>query len=386
MKLFKNIYYYCKFFLIRTYPNNILVSIVIPVFNAEAHLKKTIPTLLKQSYFNLEFVFVDDGSSDRSIMILHDFAKKDARIKVLMQENQGPGAARNTGLLCARGEYILFHDADDYLYKNAVKRLLAIAIKTRSEVIAGTSYVQKENRGIKRDSLFRRWDLNINFHEQDKKAKHYTSHVSVCNKLFLKQFLIKNNLLFMEKVYFEDSEFWARIMFYSKNYSQCPYPISLYRYHRDSYTRGDVFIEKIDSILTSFFIISARFNSLHKQLPSNLFSRYFNYIILHKPFGFTLRRVIFSSSATQQLHKIHLWLQEIPEEHLIDFYYDKNQRLSLIYLAMRRGDFMVAKRLYQHAYRKKIINRLKKLQHEGTAVFYQQFLQEMWEHIEFYEK
>lgn len=112
-----------------------LVSIVIPVYNAEKHLEETIQSVFGQSYKNLEIICVDDGSSDNSLEILQSAKSKDPRVILLSQENQGAGMARNLGMDTAAGEYILFFDADDILRKKAVKILVKTAVKKDTDIV-----------------------------------------------------------------------------------------------------------------------------------------------------------------------------------------------------------------------------------------------------------
>ena len=89
------------------------ISIVIPVYNAADYLPQTLESVLGQSLRDIEVICVDDGSTDRSLAILHDFAARDKRVRVLQQENRHAGIARNTGLEASSGEYVHFLDADD---------------------------------------------------------------------------------------------------------------------------------------------------------------------------------------------------------------------------------------------------------------------------------
>src|SRR3954470_7921673 len=94
---------------------SIKVSVVIPVYNAEKYITECIESLLNQTLKQCEFIFVNDGSSDNSSQIINEFKKKDNRIILINQENQGVSIARNNGLKAASGEYVGFVDADDYI-------------------------------------------------------------------------------------------------------------------------------------------------------------------------------------------------------------------------------------------------------------------------------
>lgn len=93
---------------------SIKVSVIIPVFNVQAYLRECIESILSQTLKEIELICVDDGSTDGSLEILQEYEKKDKRVKVLMQENRGAGAARNKGLEIAQGEFLSLLDSDDF--------------------------------------------------------------------------------------------------------------------------------------------------------------------------------------------------------------------------------------------------------------------------------
>ena len=100
------------------------VSIIIPIYNTAEFLKSCLNSVLKQTHKNLEIILIDDGSTDNSGQIMDDFAKKDARIKVVHQKNRGQSAARNAGLKIASGKYISFIDSDDAVDESFISKLL----------------------------------------------------------------------------------------------------------------------------------------------------------------------------------------------------------------------------------------------------------------------
>lgn len=100
-----------------------LISIIVPVYNTEKYLSNCIESLLRQTYTNLEIWLIDDGSTDRSLEICKQYASTDTRLKICHQENQGVGAARNSGMKCAHGDYICFVDSDDYVDNHYIEIL-----------------------------------------------------------------------------------------------------------------------------------------------------------------------------------------------------------------------------------------------------------------------
>jgi glycosyltransferase involved in cell wall biosynthesis len=121
-----------------------LISIIIPVYNIKPHyLKKCLNSVTGQSFKRIEIICVDDGSTDGSLKILEKHAEKDKRIIVIHQKNQGPSAARNTGIdqaLKSNSKYVLFVDADDILAKHACEILFAAAEEDDNIDIVGFNF------------------------------------------------------------------------------------------------------------------------------------------------------------------------------------------------------------------------------------------------------
>ena len=118
------------------------VSIIIPVFNVEQYLERCLKSLTNQTLKDIEIILVDDSSSDNSLSICKDFAKKDNRIKVIHKENEGAGKARNAALKVATGEYIGFVDSDDFVAPDMFQVLYEKALQYNSDlVMSGVLFV-----------------------------------------------------------------------------------------------------------------------------------------------------------------------------------------------------------------------------------------------------
>lgn len=100
-----------------------LVSVIIPVYNSKEYLGKCLNSILEQTYRNIEIILVDDGSTDESGKLCDEYQRKDKRVSVFHQKNQGQGAARNYGLSKANGKYIAYVDSDDFLQINYIEKL-----------------------------------------------------------------------------------------------------------------------------------------------------------------------------------------------------------------------------------------------------------------------
>ncbi len=110
-------------------PTDVKVSVVVPVYNVARHLGNCFACLAAQTLEEREIVCVDDGSTDDSLAVLQHYAAQDARIVVLHQENAGVSAARNAGMLCARGKYVSFYDPDDTIAPDMLEKLYSMAEK-----------------------------------------------------------------------------------------------------------------------------------------------------------------------------------------------------------------------------------------------------------------
>ena len=113
-----------------------LISIIIPIYNAEKYLSNCLDSVCSQTYKNLEIILINDGSKDRSGQICEKYATKDTRIKIIHQENKGLILSRNLGLEKATGEYIGFVDADDEIHPQMYETLLKYSLKYKADIVS----------------------------------------------------------------------------------------------------------------------------------------------------------------------------------------------------------------------------------------------------------
>lgn len=113
---------------------NDLISVVVPVYNVKHYLKRCIESILDQTYRSLQIILVDDGSTDGCSQICDSYSKKDVRIEVIHQRNQGLSSARNIGLQNATGKYICFIDSDDWIHPEYIAYLKRAIEENKTEV------------------------------------------------------------------------------------------------------------------------------------------------------------------------------------------------------------------------------------------------------------
>lgn len=127
--------------------DKILISVVVPMYNASRYLNECLDSILKQSYDNLQVICVDDGSTDETREIIKSYQKSDSRVEYLYQEHQSAGAARNKGLHKVKGKYVLFLDADDIFLERMIESLLYRAETKQADiVICGSMEYDNETR------------------------------------------------------------------------------------------------------------------------------------------------------------------------------------------------------------------------------------------------
>ncbi|RED57585.1 glycosyltransferase involved in cell wall biosynthesis [Cohnella lupini] len=175
--------------------SQLLVSIIIPVYNTEAFVGRAIASAMNQSYLAIEIILINDGSSDRSGDICDEYAVKDSRIKVIHQQNQGVSAARNKGLDEATGSYIQFMDSDDEIDHDMTKWLVQAIAENKSDlVICGYANVSDkiiENRTEERSFTAEQWI----FHSYVN-PKLAPLSWSSCNMLFKRSIIEEHKLRF----------------------------------------------------------------------------------------------------------------------------------------------------------------------------------------------
>lgn len=141
-----------------------LVSVIIPVFNIEDYIGRCIESIIQQTYTNIEVIIVDDGSTDESGEICRQYADKDFRVIYIYQENKGLVGARKTGLLNAKGKYIVFADGDDYAEKDYVEKLYGFMINNDVDFVHSNYLVNGRNQKfVKKVHLYEEKDLSLEF-------------------------------------------------------------------------------------------------------------------------------------------------------------------------------------------------------------------------------
>lgn len=177
-----------------------LVSVVIPVYNAEKTIARAVNSLFLGTYENLEVILVNDGSKDKSLDACRELARKLPRVKVFDQSNGGASSARNLGLQYVTGKYVCFVDADDQVEPEFIETLLGM-IRTRGTALAGTGMWRRRDQAKKISQLYAK---SVRTREEKESLSEYALYLlnqdgrlyPVVNKIFKTSIITKNHLGF----------------------------------------------------------------------------------------------------------------------------------------------------------------------------------------------
>ena len=220
------------------FTNTELVSVIMPAYNAEKYISEAIHSVIQQTYTNWELIVVDDGSADRTAIIVKDLIAGNDRIKYLYQDNGGQGKARNNGLKHAEGEYIAFLDADDLWVPDKLLVQIRMMSGTRSDLIFCDAYVFEGKPGPEK-----RININPGYYRGEE-AVHkflFCNYIPVLTVLVKKSALEKVNGFSEAKEIqnAEDYHLWLRLLINANVFFGIDTPLAYYRIHRASATSGE---------------------------------------------------------------------------------------------------------------------------------------------------
>jgi CDP-glycerol glycerophosphotransferase len=208
------------------------VSVVIPIYNVEAYLEECLDSLLAQRMDDFEAILVDDGSTDASGAIASRYAERDARLRVVRQENAGLGSARNAGVALARGEFLSFLDSDDKLPADALRRLLATLDRTGSDFATGNMH--RFDAGGTRPAAFTARTFMLSRRRTHvSRYRWLISDRTAPNKLWRRSFWDAHELRFPEGVLYEDTPVVVPAHFLARSVDVVREPVYLYRERDD---------------------------------------------------------------------------------------------------------------------------------------------------------
>lgn len=277
------------------------ISVIIPIYNTEKYLSECLNSVLNQTFEDIEVICIDDGSTDKSLEILNKFAKQDPRIKILKQQNQYAGVARNNGLKIANGDYIFFVDSDDYIIHETLQLLYDKITSTDSDISICRPFEYINETHVIKEIL---WSLRLDI-LGDKKSFSYLDFPEQFfqifeawpwDKLYKKELLDKFNIRFSELRSCEDVIFVFLAMIHAKKITYIEDFCTYHRIHKYSmdlnrdpfnlfYIYKDIEhelrrIDKYDCLKKSFLNQLCKVSNHHIRIAKPLIKKYkiFKYI------------------------------------------------------------------------------------------------------------
>ena len=276
---------------------NVKVSVIVPVYNVAPYLEECLNSLLNQTLEEIEIICIDDCSSNNSYKILENYKNKYEKIKVIQHiENKGLGPTRNTGIKQAIGDYIAFIDSDDYISLDYFENLYNTSKKYDSDIVTTLNvynieddkiykkfmnidnFISKKER--KNKKLYIEGEAFLSIKNDKCNTKEYM-YVTSTNKIYKKEFLIKNNLFFANiKSGSEDDELYIRILLNNPKTSYNHNPIYYHRLHA-----GSLMASSNDSMIHPLCTVELMKKSIiyckeyYPDLIDYVFSRAFNKVI-----------------------------------------------------------------------------------------------------------
>ncbi|MBN1366894.1 MAG: glycosyltransferase, partial [Dehalococcoidales bacterium] len=241
------------------------ISVIIPVFNAEKYLRQCIDSVVTQTLQDIEIICVNDGSTDRSCNIVEEYVKKDSRLKIVNQKNQGAARARNAGIKMAKGEYIHFLDADDYLVPDVYEVLYKKAKTYNLDFIKGETILldnlsqEKTPKPISKDAI----NVITNFYVTP--TKFLQTGVTPWKCLYKRSFLLSNNICFYNLRCGEDRSFYVSVIIRAKRVMFVDKYVIYYRFNNPNSLN-----EQRPKYYKCFFDSYKIINKMCKHLPENL--------------------------------------------------------------------------------------------------------------------
>ncbi|CAD7289460.1 Undecaprenyl-phosphate 4-deoxy-4-formamido-L-arabinose transferase [Campylobacter majalis] len=250
---------------------DVLISVVMPVYNAQKYLDEAIQSILNQTYKNFEFIIINDGSSDESLNIIQKYKKQDERIVLINRQNKGLVYSLNEGIKISKGKFIARMDADDISLNNRLELQLKFMLENNLDICGGDFVYMDENGG----------DISISIvaKTKDEIAIAMTNTIAFAHPsvVIKTEFLLKNNLLYQDKKA-EDIDLWARMYNFGAKFGNVNEIVLRYRVVSTSlsHSKDKLKILKQDAIETFNSFALQNKNQIIKSIDKALNQKLYN--------------------------------------------------------------------------------------------------------------
>ena len=230
------------------------ISVIIPIYNVEKYLRRCLDSVKNQTFPDWEAICVNDGSPDNSAEILEEYAKKDARFKIVNKENGGLSDARNAGMAVASGKYILYLDSDDFIHPQTMEIAYSLASRDGSDIVSFTydriyrpqlmvrHVLKMDTDNVVPRRIHKRYDVariptlvtddvyeyatERTHNAPGKKKKWLIKHCQVWKNLYRRELIA--DIPFIKGILFEDFPWWSQVMLRNPRVTIAPLPLYFY--------------------------------------------------------------------------------------------------------------------------------------------------------------
>ena len=230
------------------------ISVIIPIYNVEKYLRRCLDSVKNQTFPDWEAICVNDGSPDNSAEILEEYAKKDARFKIVNKENGGLSDARNAGMAVASGKYILYLDSDDFIHPQTMEIVYSLALRDGSDIVSFTydriyrpqlmvrHVLKMDTDNVVPRRIHKRYDVariptlvtddvyeyatERTHNAPGKKKKWLIKHCQVWKNLYRRELIA--DIPFIKGILFEDFPWWSQVMLRNPRVTIAPLPLYFY--------------------------------------------------------------------------------------------------------------------------------------------------------------
>ena len=253
------------------------ISIIIPVYNVGKYLEQCVESILSQAFSDYEVILVDDGSTDNSGSICDLYSGKYVQVLTIHKENGGLSDARNVGLQHATGEFILFVDADDYIFSDSLAAI-NISIEETPDVdvvFLEAVKVFEDGSTISLGDGYQKDSIKEKTHEE------VIAHISklpkfpgsACTKLIRRSLINEHSIFFKKGLLAEDIDWTVRLLLAARKYNYCQNDYYYYRQNREGSITNTVNINKLYSLI---YIIKKWSRKMHQEPPISELQKYIN--------------------------------------------------------------------------------------------------------------
>lgn len=280
------------------------ITIIIPVYNTEKYLKKCLDSVYQLNLNNKEIILVNDCSTDNSLEMLTQYKEKFKENTIIINHkiNQGLSAARNSGIKKAKGKYLFFLDSDDFVDAKELEKFFKEALETNVEILIGNYYLYYSKSDIEKfkysPKIMKNEISGLDFMEQS--FKNNCMSIISCRSLYKKNFLIKNNLFFINGLLHEDIAFTSTVLFLTK---KVRYSDKYFYYYRQN--REGSIMKKLSykNYLHLLYITNYLLNFIEKEKHQD---KYFNRIIIGTYFKAVKEGKIFNRELFNKIRNLDL--------------------------------------------------------------------------------